>query len=94
MKRIRNYVPPSAPELAELKNKFGRTSQQMADIYGISQGANWRRYTGGADPRPMSIQMHFHMAALLTLAEPELTRVLATMSEHGARLEDSPPELK
>lgn len=90
MKRISTYIPPSPANLAGLKTRLGFTSQQMADLSGLSQGSHWRRYTGGADPRSISLQMHFYMAALLTLTESELARVLTTMGEHGAEIEVGP----
>jgi hypothetical protein len=90
MKRIQHYQPPSAADLARLKDQLGFTSPQMADLAGLAQGAQWRKYTGGALPRDLSQHMHFYMAALLTLTPEELERVTATMREHGADVELGP----
>jgi len=90
MKRIKHYRPPTTDDLMHLKNALNFTSPQMADLAGLAQGAQWRKYTGGAEPRTLSQHMHFYMAALLTLSEDELTRVLATMREHGAEVEVGP----
>ncbi|MCY1463664.1 hypothetical protein D9M71_815920 [compost metagenome] len=53
----------------------------MADLTGLAQGAQWRKYTGGAEPHALGLHMHFYMAALLTLSDAELARVAATMRE-------------
>ena len=87
MKRIEHYSPPSAESLARLKKELGYTSQQMADLAGLAQGGQWRKYTGGSEPRTLGQHMHFYMAALLTLSDDELDRVYAKMRDHGADLE-------
>ena len=43
-----------------------------------------------AEPRPLSQHMHFYMAALLTLNDDELARVVAAMREQGATVEIGP----
>jgi len=90
MKRIQHYDPPSAGELASLKDKLGFTSSQMADLAGLAQGAQWRKYTGGAQPRDLSQHMHFYMAALLTLSDSELARVVECMRDQGAQVDLGP----
>lgn len=90
MKRIEQYTPPPANALARLKNELSFTSPQMADLAGLAQGAQWRKYTGGQDPRPLGMQMHFYMAALLTLSEEDLERIAETMRDQGAILELGP----
>lgn len=90
MQRIAQYTPPSAARLARLKKDLGFTSPQMADLTGLAQGAQWRKYTGGEAPRPLGMQMHFYMAALLVLDETALNQVLAKMREHGAQVEAGP----
>lgn len=90
MKRIAHYTPPPAEALAHLKAELGFTSAQMADLTGLAQGAQWRKYTGGADPRELGLHMHFYMAALLTLSEAELARVVSTMRAQGAAVEVGP----
>jgi hypothetical protein len=90
MKRIQHYTPPSADALAHLKTELGFTSPQMADLTGLAQGAQWRKYTGGVKPRELGLHMHFYMAALLTLSDAELARVVATMRAQGAGVEVGP----
>lgn len=90
MKRIKSYVPPSVGDLLRLKSDLGFTSPQMADLSGLAQGGQWRKYTGGEKPRSMGMQMHFYMAALLTLSDDELLRVINKMGEQGAAIELGP----
>lgn len=90
MKRIKHYDPPSAGDLAHLKDELGFTSPQMADLAGLAQGAQWRKYTGGVDPRQLGMQMHFYMAALLTLDEDSLLRIVERMRDHGAKVDLGP----
>ncbi|RCL23009.1 transcriptional regulator [Pseudomonas sp. AFG_SD02_1510_Pfu_092] len=87
MKIISQYTPPTAQALARLKDDLGATSQSMAELCGLAQGQQWRKYTGGSTPRVMGLHMHFYMAALLTLDEASLAKVRATMREHGADLQ-------
>lgn len=89
MKIISHYTPPTAQELAHLKESLNATSQTMADLCGLAQGQQWRKYTGGSTPRVMGLHMHFYMAALLTLDEQAVAQVLATMRGHGAALQVS-----
>jgi hypothetical protein len=84
---IERYTPPSSAALARLKDDLGCTSDQMAALAGLAQGGQWRKYTGGTTPRTLGLHMHFCMAALLTLSDAEVARVLATMREQGATVE-------
>ncbi|WP_060482271.1 hypothetical protein [Pseudomonas sp. NBRC 111119] len=87
MKIISQYSPPTAQNLAHLKERLDATSQVMADVCGLAQGQQWRKYTGGSNPRVMGLHMHFYMAALLSLDEVSLAKVWETMREHGAALQ-------
>ncbi|PHH47920.1 transcriptional regulator [Pluralibacter gergoviae] len=86
MRLITDYTPPSPEDLEKLKERLGFTGTQMADLAGVASNSQWRKYTGGAEPRAMSPHILFFMAAQLTLDENELTRVLAKMKEIGASL--------
>ncbi|MGA3972387.1 hypothetical protein ACI2VT_16395 [Ralstonia nicotianae] len=59
----------------------------MADLFGVAGGQQWRKYTGGAQPREMAPQMLFFGAARLVLTEEELERVLARMQAIGATID-------
>ncbi|KMK16659.1 hypothetical protein ABW06_01570 [Pluralibacter gergoviae] len=86
MRLINDYTPPSPEDLEKLKERLGFTGNQMADLAGVASNSQWRKYTGGAEPRAMSPHILFFMAAQLALDESELTRVLAKMKEIGASL--------
>ncbi|MFJ3486591.1 XRE family transcriptional regulator [Pseudomonas sp. NPDC090202] len=90
MKCIQHYDPPSAGDLAGLKKELNFTSPQMAELTGLAQGAHWRKYTGGVTPRVMGMQMHFYMAALLTLPEEEVAKIIDCMRSQGAEVELGP----
>lgn len=91
------YSPPKPEDLQRLKNELGLTGEQMAELFGVAGGQQWRKYTGGAQPREMAPQMLFFGAARLALSEDELTRVLDRMREIGAdvdlRTDDTPGSL-
>ncbi|KMK11691.1 hypothetical protein ABW06_20435 [Pluralibacter gergoviae] len=86
MRLINDYTPPSPEDLETLKERLGFTGNQMADLAGVASNSQWRKYTGGAEPRAMSPHILFFMAAQLALDDSELTRVLAKMKELGASL--------
>ena len=64
------YTPPKPDDLQRLKNDLGRTGEQMAELFGVAGGQQWRKYTGGAQPREMAPQMLFFGAARLALLSP------------------------
>lgn len=94
MTRIDQYQPPTPADLAQLKADLGLSSDQMAQLAGLAQGGQWRKYTGTAKPRTLGAHMHFYMAALLTLPDEQLARVFEKMREQGACLEVAPLDLR
>ncbi|MCG5259725.1 XRE family transcriptional regulator [Cupriavidus gilardii] len=60
-----HYVPPHPEDLRALKQKLGYTGEQMAELFGLSGNNQWRKYTGGESPRPMSLPMLFLAGAML-----------------------------
>lgn len=78
------YTPPKPDDLQRLKNDLGRTGEQMAELFGVAGGQQWRKYTGGAQPREMAPQMLFFGAARLALSDEEMERVLTRMRDIGA----------
>ncbi|WP_137925087.1 hypothetical protein [Cupriavidus sp. 2SB] len=81
------YISPSPSDLQRLKNEIDRTGEQMAELFGVAGGQQWRKYTGGAQPREMAPQMLFFGAARLVLSDDELRRVLGRMREIGAEID-------
>lgn len=84
MRLINEYTPPTTEDLERLKSELGYTGNQMADIAGVASNSQWRKYTGGAEPRAMSPHILFFMAAQLVLGDDELDRVVKKMVEIGA----------
>ena len=79
------YSPPSPESLAELKAELGLSSAQMAHLFGVSDGRQFRKYTGG--DREMSAQILFFAMARLELSPEEFERVLNRMRALGATIE-------
>ncbi|SCU74132.1 conserved hypothetical protein [Cupriavidus necator] len=79
------YSPPSPESLAKLKAELGLSSAQMAQLFGVSDGRQWRKYTGGE--REMSAQILFFALAQLELDKKTIERVLTRMRKLGAVIE-------
>ena len=82
------YTPPTTADLAKLKDQLGYTGEQMAALAGVAGGQQWRKYTGGAEPRTLGLHMSFFMAARLALSPQELAKVTAKMRGMGCEVED------
>jgi hypothetical protein len=79
------YIPPTTEDLRQFKDELGYTGKQMADLFALGGDHQWRKYTGGSDPREMSEQMLFFGAAALELDAKTIERVRARMAMIGAR---------
>ncbi|HBK4657586.1 TPA: XRE family transcriptional regulator [Serratia marcescens] len=90
MRLINKYTPPSPDNLETLKTELGYTGTQMADLAGVASNSQWRKYTGGAEPRAMSPHILFFVAAQLALSERDLSKVLDKMREIGAKIDKHP----
>ncbi|MBN5283387.1 helix-turn-helix domain-containing protein [Serratia ureilytica] len=87
MRLINEYTPPAPEDLERLKSELGYTGNQMADLAGVASNSQWRKYTGGAEPRAMSPHILFFIAAQLTLSDDELNRIVKKMVDIGAKIE-------
>lgn len=87
MKAVSHYSPPAAADLLQLKKTLGYSSTQMASAAGLSQGAHWRKYQGGEQPRSLSLHSHFYLAAQLLLDDAQLEQIYQLMREQGAEVE-------
>lgn len=87
MRLIKQYHPPSPGELDELKRGLKYTGEQMAALAGVSSDSQWRKYTGGENPRAISQHILFYISAQLVMEEKELTAILEKMRELGARID-------
>ena len=85
------YTPPDTQDLAALKAELGYSGEQMAELASVAGGQQWRKYTGGADPRAVSMHILFFMAARLALSEAELAKVRDKMQAIGAQVEPVAP---
>ena len=79
------YAPPSPDALSKLKADLGLSSAQMAQLFGVSDGRQWRKYTGGE--REVSPQILFFAMARLELDEATINRILDRMRMAGATIE-------
>lgn len=85
MRLIENYTPPTTDDMQNLKEKLGYTGNQMAEFCGLSNGNQWRKYTGGMSPRPMNQHILFFAAAQVALTDEEMKKVLTAMLDMGAK---------
>jgi hypothetical protein len=85
------YLPPTPEDLDRLKTDLGFSSSQMAELFGLATGRQWRRYTSQADDpknrRDMGMHMLFFAVARLELSAAELDRVLTRMRRAGASID-------
>lgn len=90
------YTPPPPEDLDRLKEKLGYSSTQMAELFGIASGRQWRRYTSlASDPanrRDMGLHMLFFAMARLELDADAIERVLDRMRQAGAQVDLSAPD--
>jgi len=82
-----HYEPPTPQHLRALKEALGFTGEQMAALFGLAGNNQWRKYTGGEQPREMSPQMLFFAMARLELDAETVDRVLNRMREAGATID-------
>lgn len=87
MKAITHYEPPAPQQLEALKNQLQQTGRGMAALAGLGGDNQWRKYTGGKQPRQASIQLAFFIAARLELDEAQLEKIYARMRIMGCDLE-------
>lgn len=81
---LTDYIAPTASDLAKLKSELDYNGSQMAELAGVSSNSQWRKYTSGETPRPMSLHILFFAAAQLALDKGELEKILNKMKEIGA----------
>ncbi|MBB5508171.1 XRE family transcriptional regulator [Paraburkholderia atlantica] len=80
------FSEPSTEDLADLKRRRNATGKEMAEIFWLGGDHQWRKYTGGHEPRKMSFHVAFVGAAQMVLTPEEFNRVLQEMESFGARV--------
>ncbi|WP_447875632.1 XRE family transcriptional regulator [Serratia fonticola] len=88
MRLINEYTPPAPEDLEQLKYELGYTGTQMADLACVASNSQWRKYTGGAEPRAMSPHILFFMSAQLVLGDSDINKVINKMKNIGAKIND------
>lgn len=89
MKAITCYEPPAPHQLEVLKHHLQETGRGMATLAGLSGDNQWRKYTGGKQPRQASLHLAFFMAARLELDDSQLEQIYERMRAMGCGLEFS-----
>lgn len=84
-----NYEPPAPEDLERLKNDLGKSSGEMAELFGLANGRQWRRYlsTEKSNKRDMGMHMLFFAMARLVLTTEDFDRVLTRVREVGAKVD-------
>ena len=84
-----HYDPPTPEQLEELKTILGKSSGEMAELFGLASGRQWRRYlsTDENNKRDMGVHMLFFAMARLELDEGSVERVLERMRKAGASVD-------
>lgn len=86
------FMPPAPEDLERLKESLDYSSTQMAELFGLSAGRQWRKYTSNTDRRDMGLHMLFFAMARLELDEEAIARVLDRMRQTGAQVDLSAPD--
>lgn len=85
------YKAPTPEDLEKLKDQLGYSSNQMASLFGLADGRQWRRYTSQAgnpdNRREMGMHMLFFAVARLTLSAEAIEAVLRGMRMIGAQVD-------
>jgi hypothetical protein len=84
-----NYEPPIPEDLERLKDELGKSSGEMAELFGLASGRQWRRYlsTDKSNKRDMGMHMLFFAMARLVLPPEDIERVLKRMRKVGASVD-------
>ncbi len=81
------YCAPSPQDLQRLKDELGYSGSEMAELASVSGGQQWRKYTGGSEPRELNMHVLFFMAARLALDPDQLQAIANKMQDIGAQVD-------
>ncbi|PRX26830.1 hypothetical protein B0G75_117114 [Paraburkholderia sp. BL18I3N2] len=79
--------------MERLKQELGKSSTEMAELFGVSSGRQWRKYMAAdaTNSRDMGMHMLFFAMARLELDPQTLERILDRMRAAGATIELNKP---
>ncbi|WP_432734699.1 XRE family transcriptional regulator [Ralstonia solanacearum] len=87
------YRPPTVAQMKRWKDHLQLSGAQMARILGLKSARRWRDYADENKPQGIPPANLFMAAALMTLPQGEIDRVLTTMREVGAIVDlDASPD--
>lgn len=81
------FRPPTVAQMKQWKEKLQFSGTQMARILGLKSARRWRDYADENKPQGIPPANLFMAAALVTLPQSEIERVLHTMREVGATID-------
>lgn len=89
-----HYTPPTPEDMERLKQELGKSSTEMAELFGVTTGRQWRKYmsTDSSNTRDMGMHMLFFAMARLELDPQTLERILDRMRGAGATIDLNAPE--
>ncbi|WP_061149265.1 hypothetical protein [Caballeronia arvi] len=84
-----HYIPPSPEDMERLKQELGKSSTDMANLFGVSSGRQWRKYMAADanNRRDMGMHMLFFAMARMELDSETMERILNRMRAVGATIE-------
>ncbi len=87
------FRSPSVAQMKQWKERLQFSGAQMARILGLKSARRWRDYADENKPQGIPPANLFMAAALVTLTQAEIDRVLDTMRQVGAVIDlDAPAE--
>ncbi|WP_175784665.1 XRE family transcriptional regulator [Burkholderia ambifaria] len=78
------FRSPTVAQMKMWKEALGYSGTQMARILGLKSARRWRDYADEGKPQGIPPANLFMAAALVTLPQRDIERVLTTMREVGA----------
>ena len=84
------FRSPTVAQMKQWKEKLQFSGTQMARILGLKSSRRWRDYADENKPQGIPPANLFMAAALVTLPQSEIDRVLDVMREVGATIDLSP----
>ncbi|WP_431068215.1 XRE family transcriptional regulator [Ralstonia holmesii] len=81
------FRSPTVAQMKQWKEKLQFSGAQMAQILGLKTARRWRDYADENKPQGIPPANLFMGAALVTLSQDEIDRVLDTMREVGATID-------